>query len=75
MLVARVKACKIAGFNTPGFLPLQVHKGPGVPHTSHLFPSFEKCIVHSAEEIVPQMCGDAFRAFEYQMDIVQTKEA
>lgn len=27
-------------------------------------------------EFMPQMCGYAFRAFEYQMDIVQTtKEA
>jgi hypothetical protein len=65
-------ACKIATFNTPGFLPLQVHKGPIVPQTSHLVVSFEKLIVHSTGEIMPQMCGDAFRAFEYQMHIAQT---
>jgi hypothetical protein len=41
-----------------------------------LFASFETRIVHSMGEIMPQMSGDAFRVFEYQMDIVQTtKEA
>jgi hypothetical protein len=39
--------------------------------THKSFVRFEKCIVHSVEGLVPQMYGIAFRAFEYQLDIVQ----
>jgi hypothetical protein len=58
------------------FLPLGVHKGLGIPYTSHLFADLKKLIIYSVERIMPQMWGNDFRAFECQMDIVwATKEA
>jgi hypothetical protein len=65
-------ACKIAGFNTHGFLPQGVHKRTGVQHTSHFFASSTKHIIHPVEEM-SQMCGNALRAFEYQIDIVEER--
>jgi hypothetical protein len=56
-------ACKMAAFNDHRLAYLGVHKGPGVPQTSHLFPEFKKCIVDSVE-----VCGNAFWVFEYRMD-------
>jgi hypothetical protein len=35
--VSQLHGLKFMGFNRHEFLSLQVHKGPGVPHTSHLF--------------------------------------
>jgi hypothetical protein len=39
--VAHCIACKIARFNTHGFLTLGVHEGTGAQQTSHFFANYE----------------------------------
>jgi hypothetical protein len=62
ILVGHCMACKISTLNANGFLPFGVHWGPDVPHTS---------IVYSVQRITLQMCGNAFRASEYRIDVVR----